>query len=255
MKPPKNTSWQGVARSYEKSIGQSGHYYHQHLVLPNSLKLLHLNPDSSLLDLACGQGVLGRQVGPQIEYAGLDLAPSLIKFAKQNDPSPRHTYLVSDIEKPLPLAKTNFSHAAIILALQNLAHPELVIKTAARHLQPSGRFLLVLNHPAFRIPRQSSWEIDPQNKLQYRRINRYLSPLEIPINAHPGRGETGPITWSFHHPLSDYFRFLKQNHFVVTDLEEWASDKESVGKAAKMENRGRSEFPLFLALLAQKSPA
>lgn len=247
-----NTSWQKIAPWYEKSVGLSGHYYHQHLIIPGALRLLNLKPDSSLLDLACGQGVLGRQINPQTEYYGLDLAPSLIKFAKQNDSSPKHHYAVADITKPLPLTKTDFSHASIILALQNLENPAFVLNNAAKYTKVGGQLLLILNHPTFRIPRQSSWEIDPQNKLQSRRINRYLSPLKIPINAHPGRANVGPVTWSFHQPLSAYFKFLKDNHFVVTDLEEWASDKESEGKAAKMENRGRSEFPLFLALLAQK---
>ncbi|MFZ2202491.1 MAG: methyltransferase domain-containing protein [Microgenomates group bacterium] len=250
-----NTSWQKVAPWYEKTVGQSGHYYHQHLVLPGAIRLLDLKSDSSVLDLACGQGVLGRLIKPNLEYFGIDLAPSLIKFAQQNDRSPKHHYLVGDTEKALPLTQTDFSHAAIILAIQNLVHPELALKNAARHLSPSGRLLLVMNHPAFRIPRQSAWEIDPQNKLQYRRVNRYLSPLKIPINARPSRGVQGPITWSFHHPLQDYFKFLMGAGFVVTNLEEWASDKESEGRAAKMENRGRAEFPLFLALLAEKRPS
>jgi len=36
-------------------------------------------------------------------------------------------------------------------------------------------------------------------------------------------------------------------------MEEWISDKKSTGAKARMENRSREEFPLFLALLAQKS--
>jgi len=39
---------------------------------------------------------------------------------------------------------------------------------------------------------------------------------------------------------------------LVNDLEEWTSNKLSVGKAAKSENRARAEFPLFLALRSVK---
>lgn len=251
MKNSQSTSWQKVSGQYTKTVGLSGHYYHQHVILPSSLRLLNLNKDSSLLDLACGQGVLGRQINSQTEYYGLDASPALVKFAKKNDPSPKHQYLLADIQKALPLKKTDFSHAVIILALQNLAQPDLVIKNATAHLRPGGQLLLVLNHPAFRIPRQSSWGIDPQNKLQYRRLNHYFSPLKIPINMTPGE-KRGSFTWSFHFPLQSYFKFLRQTGLVVLDLEEWLSDKESVGRAAKTENRGRSEFPLFLAILAQK---
>jgi len=45
---------------------------------------------------------------------------------------------------------------------------------------------------------------------------------------------------------------LKTNGLIVQDLEEWRSEKKSVGKWAKMEDRAREEFPLFLAVLGEK---
>ena len=68
---------------------------------------------------------------------------------------------------------------------------------------------------------------------------------------HPGKGDS-PVTWSFHRPLSEYFKILKDNRFTVQILEEWSSDKESEGSAARMENRARAEIPLFLAIKAIK---
>jgi hypothetical protein len=35
-------------------------------------------------------------------------------------------------------------------------------------------------------------------------------------------------------------------------MEEWCSDKKSEGAAARMEDRARKEFPLFLTILASK---
>ena len=244
-----STSWEKSGSWYTKSVGEKGNYYHQHLVIPNSLRLLNLQNNSSLLDLACGQGVLARALPKSVGYLGLDLSPSLIKEAQRLS---RHQFKVADVSKPLPSPPQKFSHAAIILALQNLEHPETALKNASDYLIPGGKLLIVLNHPCFRIPRQSSWGIDPQNKLEYRRVNRYLSPLKIPVTTNPGIPNS-PVTWSFHYSLSSYFQFLKNSGFVITDLEEWASDKASVGRAARMENRARSEFPLFIALLAQKS--
>jgi SAM-dependent methyltransferase len=246
-----NTSWEKSGKWYAKSVGQEGQYFHQHVILPNALRLLNLKPGNSLLDLACGQGVLARSIPPNIGYLGLDISPTLIKEAQKLS---RHHFQVADIGKPLPPPPNKFSHAAIILALQNIDSPNSVIQNAANYLNPGGYLLLVLNHPCFRIPRQSSWGIDTQNKLEYRRINRYLSPLKIPVTTHPGI-QNSPVTWSFHNPLSFYTKTLTAANFVITGLEEWASDKESVGHAARMENRARSEFPLFLALLAQKNQA
>jgi ubiquinone/menaquinone biosynthesis C-methylase UbiE len=205
----------------------------------------------SLLDLACGQGILARHLPPHVAYCGIDLAPSLI-HAAQKKKVDRHTFLVGDICKPLPIGKQLFTHATIVLALQNVAHPALALLQAAHHLKPGGILAIVLNHPCFRIPRQSSWGIDAPKKMQYRRVERYLSSLKIPIQMHPGKGKSSETTWSFHHSISDFSRFLADAGFAILLLEEWASDKMSVGKAAKMENRARAEFPLFLTFLAQK---
>ncbi len=79
-----------------------------------------------------------------------------------------------------------------------------------------------------------------------------MTHLEIPIAAHPGHGEKSEVTWSYHSPLSEYVNNLSEHKFVIEKLEEWVSDKHSVGDAARMENRARKEFPLFMALLARK---
>ncbi len=108
--------------------------------------------------------------------------------------------------------------------------------------------VLVLNHPAFRIPRQSGWG-EHTNKIQYRYINRYLTPLEIPITMHPGQSQSA-MTWSYHVPISFYAQALASAGLVIETIEEWTSDKQSEGKAARMENRARAEIPLFMAIVA-----
>lgn len=127
--------------------------------------------------------------------------------------------------------------------------PKISLENAAKFLQPKGRLFIVLNHPCFRIPRQSSWGIDKKKQVQFRRVDRYLSSLKIPIQTHPGKNSTIK-TWSFHHSLSTYSQYLHQAGFVIEKIEEWCSDKKSEGGRAKMEDFSRLEFPLFLAIQA-----
>lgn len=253
-KSKSSTSWQPVSDWYNQSVGKDGHYYHQHVVLPSSLRLLKLDKtdQASILDLGCGQGVLERALPPKVQYCGVDIASDLIRDAKKSKTKLEHDFYVGDVSKPLSIQKRDFTHVACILALQNIREPESVIKNASSCLINGGRFLIVLNHPCFRIPRQSSWGVDETKKTQYRRVDRYMSELEVPITAHPSQ-QTSSLTWSFHKPLSAYIQMLAQYGFVVETMEEWTSDKISQGKAAKMENRGRSEFPLFLAIVAKKN--
>jgi len=232
------TSWEESNSWYDSIVGEKGHYYHQTVIFPNALRMLKLNAKTSLLDIGCGNGVLQKHLPKGVEYTGLDIAK-------------REHLIQADATKPLPIEKKDFDIACFILSLQNMDPGQDAIKHAAQHLKPRGKMLLVLNHPCFRIPRQSAWGVDEQAKLQYRRINRYLSPLKIPIQTHPSK-QSSETTWSFHHPLSTYVHWLKTNGLIVQDLEEWRSDKQSVGKWAKMEDRAREEFPLFLAVLGEK---
>lgn len=248
-------SWESSNSWYDKIVGPKGHYYHQHVVLPGVLKLLDLSKSShnKLADLACGQGVLSRHLPRGTEYLGIDASPSLIQAAQRIKQEPGHRFMTADLSKPLSLKENNFTHATIILALQNIAHPEEVLKNAARLLKKDGKLILVLSHPCFRIPRQSSWQIDEAKKTQYRRLDRYFSPMKIPIQTNPSQGGESASTWTYHSPLSSYSLWLKQAGFVIEVMEEWVSDKKSTGRMAAMENRSREEFPLFLALSAQKT--
>lgn len=253
----KETSWQGVSNWYNKSVGRDGHYYHQTVVLPALLRLLEEDGKwpKRLLDVGCGQGVLARRLPPAMDYLGIDLSPQLLKEAKAQDKNRLHHYLAHDMTQPITDAMLSgklFDVAVFLLSLQNVEEQQQAIHHVAEHVSIGGRLIIILNHPCFRVPRQSSWQIDEQKQCRFRRIERYLSPLSVPISMQPSLGEESPVTWSFHYPLCAYMQWLQENGFALVAMEEWCSDKKSTGKYAKMENRSREEFPLFLALVAKK---
>ena len=241
--------WDAAGDWYNRIVGEKGHYYHQATILSSALLLLKLKSGDSLLDLGCGQGVLQRSLPKGIAYLGIDQSSALIESARARTPA---SFLIADASEPLPIDKKEFDAACFILSLQNMEHPEKAIANASLHLKKGGRLLLVLNHPCFRIPRQSHWGIDEQAKLQYRRMNLYMTPQKIPIQTEPGRKDSA-VTYSYHQPLSSYIEWLSKNGLAVAKMEEWCSDKKSEGGAARMEDRARREFPLFLALLAVKN--
>jgi len=253
MKKNTATSWENVEQWYSSCVGEKGHYYHQSLILPGALRLLNIREKScvSILDMGCGQGVLARSLPNQASYFGIDASESLIRQAKKLSKHPNTHFFYADATQPLPIEKKDFDCASFILSLQNIEYPQRAIGQARAHLRKDGKLLIVLNHPCFRIPRQSSWQIDEANKMQYRRINRYMSAMKIPIQMHPGKTDLTSTTFSFHHPLCDYMKFLTENQFCLIGLEEWSSNKRSEGTKAKMEDRAREEIPLFLALLAR----
>lgn len=112
-----------------------------------------------------------------------------------------------------------------------------------------------MNHPAFRIPKHSSWGWDPstgsgQVVAQYRRIDEYLSESRTNIQMHPG-DDPKTTTMTFHRPLQWYMKLLAKHGFAVTRLEEWISPKKSQkGPRQIAEDKARKEFPLFIFLEA-----
>lgn len=234
---------------YGKLVGEKGHYYHQSVIVSNALKLLNIESSSSdsLLDLGCGNGVLARHLPKGIDYVGIDNSAKLLDEAKHLTKKGRFVY--ADVTDQWSLEK-EFDKACFILSLQNMERGQGAIANARKHLKPGGKLLLVLNHPCFRIPRQSGWGVDEAAKLQYRRVNGYMSPMKIPIEMHPGKNKDS-VTYSFHHPLSTYALWLEQERFSIARIEEWCSDKKSEGSKARMEDRARKEIPLFMALLAE----
>src|SRR3989344_1842407 len=232
---------------YGKLVGEKGHYYHQSVILSNALKLLGLELPTSLLDIGCGNGVLARHLHKGVDYVGIDNSSTLLEEAKRLTKNGH--FVCADAAGNWLLDKT-FDRACFILSLQNMEDGESAIKNVRKHLKPNGKLILFLNHPCFRIPRQSSWGIDEAAKLQYRRVNGYMSAIKIPIDMHPGK-KGGAVTYSFHHPLSTYSAWLKEAGFSILQIEEWCSDKKSEGSKAKMEDRARKEIPLFIALLAE----
>ena len=252
-RPAAPTSWDTASGWYDKLVGDRGHYYHQHVIVPGVERLLQLTPGSRVLDIGCGQGVFARVLHKSQSYVGIDASPQLIESARQHDHNARHEYHVADATKSLPEMHKDFTHAVAILSLQNMADPSGAIRNVSKHLISHGIFVIVLNHPYFRIPRQSGWGVHEANKQQYRWVTRYLSSMNIPIAMHPGKREKGWDTTSFHEPLEAYVRFLAAAGMAIVGLEEWASDKKNQpGPHAKREDRAREEIPLFMAIVAKK---
>jgi len=248
---PDNTSWDHVADWYDTIAAQPGTEFHQNIVIPGTLRMLGLHFGEKVLDLACGQGTVTRalhRAGAQA--TGVDLSPRLIGMARQHS-SRDIRYVVGDACCLDSLPDQSFDAIVCVLAAQNIDPIESVFQESARLLHPMGRLVLVLNHPSFRIPRQTRWQRDEDRKLLCRVVDRYLTALKIPIDTHPFKSPGRKTTWTFHRPLQTYVNGLSEAGLWTNALEEWPSHKSSQpGPAAHAENRARAEFPLFLALRA-----
>jgi ubiquinone/menaquinone biosynthesis C-methylase UbiE len=249
------TDWGGVADWYDQLVGDSGSEYHREVVIPGTLRLLGLKAGESAVDIACGQGVLCRALCERgVQVTGVDAAAELIATARQRG-GPEIRYVVGDARNLSFLPEERFNAAACVLAIQNIHPIAPVFAGVARILAPGGKLVIVMMHSCFRGAKETSWGWDEAKKVQYRRVDRYLVPRKTPIVTHPG-SDPNQYTWTFHKPLGEYVKSLRNAGLLIDAIEEWPSHKQSEpGPRAAAENTARKEIPMFMAIRAVKATA
>jgi ubiquinone/menaquinone biosynthesis C-methylase UbiE len=246
----KQTSWGKVADWYDNLV-ENENSYQSKLILPNLTRLLEAKKGEKIVDLACGQGFFAREIARLgAKVIGIDISSELIDLAKQDKSVEYH---VSPAHKLDFLQQESVDKVLITLSLQNIENVQEVIAEVNRVLKLNGKLFIVLNHPAFRIPKASAWGWDEGRKIQFRKLDSYISESKEQIQMHPG-DRPWEKTISFHRPLQFYFKTLSKNGFYVSKLEEWCSHKTSEpGPKKAAEDKARHEFPLFLFLEAVKT--
>jgi ubiquinone/menaquinone biosynthesis C-methylase UbiE len=251
MKKEQKTSWGDVSHWYDGVVNDDDSYQ-QKVILPNLIRVLNLQKTDDLLDIACGQGLFSHETAKSVSHVtGFDIGKDLVALANKRA-SKNEKFLVASADGAFPFVTGQFDKAFCVLALQNIKNLDNVLRETSRVLKEGGKFVLVLNHPAFRIPKHSDWGFDEEKKAQYRKVFEYMSEKTVPIDMNPGKKHSTQ-TVSFHRPLQVYFKTFAKNGFAVTRLEEWVSHKESqLGPRKTIEDKARKEIPLFMCLEVKK---
>ncbi|MEK7187986.1 MAG: methyltransferase domain-containing protein [Patescibacteria group bacterium] len=248
----KETSWERSAEWYDEHLKKDDTYQRK-VILPQLLRAMDIKKGEMILDLACGSGFFSMEfMKAGAHLVGVDASKTLIALAKKA--VPQGQFYVGSSDKLSLIPNQSIDKVVVVLALQNIENVASTLKECARVLKPSGQTYIVLNHPAFRNPQESDWGWDESKKVQYRRIDRYLSESKVKIQMHPGDAPS-EYTISFHRPLQFYFKALRTSGFLTRSVEEWESHKKSqTGPRSMAENRARKEIPVFLFLEAVKHP-
>jgi ubiquinone/menaquinone biosynthesis C-methylase UbiE len=247
--------WDGVAGWYDKLVGADGSDYHRNVILPAAMDLLAVRGGEAVLDLCCGQGVLVRHLlaAGAGRVLGVDASGKLIGAARQRyGGEKKATFLRADACAPGDWADGSFDAAACVMAVHDVPDVDGLMRNVAAALKPGGRAVIVMMHPCFRIPKESHWGWDADQKVQYRRLDRYGKSLEIGIQTRPGLG-TDEGTVFYHRPLAELITAMGKAGLGVTECSELFSHRRSqVGPFSKAEHRAAEEFPLFLGLAAKR---
>lgn len=254
--PPKNTantSWNKVAGWYDELLTTDFDSYQSKVITPNLLRILDLKKGEQVFDLACGQGYFSNlffKAGASVVAS--DISKRLIETAVKNSPK-GISFHVAPAHKATFIKDNSIDTVVIVLAIQNIENVAEVLSECKRVLRKSGRIVIVMNHPAFRVPQGSDWYF--ADGVQYRIVGKYLSESKVAIDMTPGEKDPKKKikTISFQRSLQYYMKLFSKNNFAITRLEEWISHKQSQpGPRQKAEDTARKEIPMFMCLEIKK---
>jgi len=244
----KNTSWGNVSGWYDNTVEDSDSYQ-QKVILPNLLRIVAPEAGIKVLDVGCGTGVFARAFAEKgAGVLGVDIGLELLDIAEKKSKNLNIKYILASADNLSKIKEDDFDIVTVVLAIQNMKNLDAVVGEVSKKLKVGGRLIMVINHPSFRIPQNSDWFYDEKDRIQYRKIAKYMSEIEIPILMNPGN-KNSKKTYSFHRPLQVYVKSLVKNGLFIIKLEEWISHKESQkGPKKNIEDKARKEIPVFMCL-------
>ena len=104
--------------------------------------LEQISDGSSFLDLACGTGILTREIAgkfPNAKIVGIDITQSYLDVARKNSNSCDNiSFVLDDAEKFKMDSKFDYITASY---LPKYCDPEILVKNCIVHLKPSGKII------------------------------------------------------------------------------------------------------------------
>jgi ubiquinone/menaquinone biosynthesis C-methylase UbiE len=220
--------WDKKAEFWDNLHGDEGNRFHRELIAPAVKRLLNLQPGEKVLDIACGSGVLARQVASWGgEVTAVDFSPALIeraKMRKQPEGKPVKYLVVdaTDEEALAALGEGGFDAVTSTMALMDMPVIAPLYRAVRRLLKPGGRFVFVTAHPAFNssnpVFTAELEDIDGELvKETALKIKRYLS---IPPQKAVGAKGEPAAHYYYHRPLHELLGEAFKAGLVLDGFEE-----------------------------------
>jgi ubiquinone/menaquinone biosynthesis C-methylase UbiE len=210
------SSYDSIAGWYDESI-RSGSLIHD-LVVPVLLALTGDIRGKHVCDLACGQGVIARQLARQgASVIGIDVAEKMLEFARHSEETEplSITYLHDDAQTLSSIADATFDGVVCNMALMDITDMGATFRNVRRVLREGGWFVFSMTHPCFQTP-ISTWA-HKEDGTVYREIRGYFAEgFWRSDNPHGVRGQVG----AYHRMLSTYLNALADAGFLLERLVE-----------------------------------
>ena len=146
--------WDQNAAFWDENMGD-GNDFQRILVAPASERLLNLQPDQTVLEIACGNGVFARHIARLgVHVVATDFSEQLLERARfrTTEHSDHIEYRFLDAtseEQIVALGKARFDAAICNQAIMDMAEIDPLMHGIRQVVKPGGCFVFSLLHPCF----------------------------------------------------------------------------------------------------------
>lgn len=247
--------WDKGAEIWNANYGKYGDSYRQNIFNPALFSLIGEVRNKKILDAGCGNGYFSRLLAEHgARVTGVDLSSKFVEIARRYEKKKPLgiRYEQADLANLSLFPSAYFDIIVSVYVLCDVRDCRKAVREIARVLKPGGRFVFLIEHPCFSW-HAGGWERIPSDSERtedflYFKVDDYFK--RGTIESQWGKL---PVLLGFHRPLSDYFRFLQENSFLIQNLVEPRPRRQSLRKRPIEWNREDRIPPvLIIATIKQK---
>ena len=150
------TAWEENAEFWDEQMGDESNYFHCDIVRPNVERLLAINENDTVLEVACGNGNFAQRMAKQgANIVAFDYSPKMIELAikRRSDVLDRVCFKVCDAtnyDELLELRQEKlFTKAVANMAIMDISEISPLFKAIYDMLDENGVFVFATHHPCF----------------------------------------------------------------------------------------------------------
>ncbi len=149
-------AWEKNAIFWDEQMGDNSNFFHCDIVRPNVEKLLNINENDLVLDIACGNGNFSQRMAKQgAKVIAFDYSAKMIELAlkRRNDVLHKVDFKVCDATDYNAMLKLKqerpFTKAVSNMAIMDISALKPLFKAVYNMLDTNGSFVFATHHPCF----------------------------------------------------------------------------------------------------------